>query len=170
MKYFTPQLYVQMNSDDEKVVKRACQRWERAVGDYWQYLKSVNRRLPAKVRQLARLNLHDAALEDLVLDHAPGQQLAQITVRQRDRVTSMLYFLIAPPETTRSATGFPFFPHPVYWLYDEVAINGLGDFSHHVLLSDARELHLRFNHVVLLTVLTNGESSARSTAATRAIA
>jgi hypothetical protein len=170
VKYFTPELFVESNSEDKKVAKQASRRWDRAVDDYARYLKSINRRLPAKVRQLARLNLHDATLENLSFDRSPDQELAQLTLRQRDRAAGLLYFLIEPPTMTQAIDRFPFCPSPIYWLYDEVSIDGPGDFSHEILFSDGRELHLRFKYLALLTVLTNGEASRHSAQQTPLIA
>ena len=50
MKYFTPQRYVAFNSADDSVADRANDDWEQTIAAYRQHLKSVQSRLPIKVR------------------------------------------------------------------------------------------------------------------------
>lgn len=64
MKYFTPELFATLNSDDRNVVRKTSARWDQAVAEYKRHLKSIQRKLPSAVRRLAALYLHDAQFTD----------------------------------------------------------------------------------------------------------
>lgn len=155
MKYFTPELFVAFNSDDEHVANDAALQWDQAVSDYDGHLKSIRRRFSRNVRELSRLNLHDADYLEYAEDSPSGQHsAAHLTVRQNGEVIVLLYFLREEPRIT-AAKNRIFSEQSVHWLYDEVDAFGPEDFSHEILLSNGRMLRFRFRHLSILKVATD---------------
>ena len=59
MRFFTPDLYVRFNSQDESQADRADGDWESALGKYREHLEVLRKRMPSQVKQLSELCLHD---------------------------------------------------------------------------------------------------------------
>jgi len=147
MKYFTPQLYIDFNSDDPDIADRADEQWERALADYRKHLKKIRGRLNEKVRDLAEVCcLHDAAylgFTKISLPSAAGD-LAILAVEQGERALLLVYVLADEPLVARPLESPLFSDQAVHWLYDEVDVASDGTFSHQISLSDGRILALRF--------------------------
>ncbi len=61
MKYFTPELYVQGNSDDDDVVDFVEKEWERRNNRYRRHYKKIQSQLPETLRKFHDEQcLHDA--------------------------------------------------------------------------------------------------------------
>jgi hypothetical protein len=147
MKYFTPQLYIEFNSDDPDIADRADEQWERALADYSNHLKKIRGRLSVKVRDLADVRcLHDASylgFTKISLPSAAGD-LAMLAVEQGEQVLLLVYVLADEPLVARPLEAPVFSDQAVHWLYDEVDVSSDGTFSHRILLSDGRILSLHF--------------------------
>ena len=61
MKYFTLELYVAFNSEDENIADEAYQTWEENIIKYQKYL--MNLKLEGDLKDLSNLNLHDEKIE-----------------------------------------------------------------------------------------------------------
>ena len=59
MLFFTPELYLRYNSQDDKMALAADAEWELAIVRYHQYLATVREKMPSAVDELSRLCLHD---------------------------------------------------------------------------------------------------------------
>ncbi len=156
MKYFTPQRYVAFNSADDSVADRANDDWEQTIAAYRQHLKSVQSRLPIKVRQFATdLCLHDAEYLGLSKISIPGNagDLAVLSVRHDGQVHVLTYLLVAEPLVSRPVESPVFETDQPHWLYDEFDLDDAGTVTHRILLSDGRVVSLRFVAFDLLTPL-----------------
>jgi hypothetical protein len=60
MKYFTPELYQQLNSFDVGEAERADEAWDRAEAAYKERLAKICEYMPSQVVKLSELCLHDA--------------------------------------------------------------------------------------------------------------
>src|SRR5947209_15018428 len=63
MKFFTPELFVELNSDDNDVVDRAEEEWANALRRYRQHLKRISDKLPTSLKRFSdEYCLHDASV------------------------------------------------------------------------------------------------------------
>jgi hypothetical protein len=168
MKFFTPELLIRFNSEDDAEADRADAEWEEALRAYRHHLDALRDRMPADVRDLSRLDLHDAPLLDAEwsdrADDEPlplGPQAATsrgrrdlmtLALRSNGGVVHVIYVLSGRPRTRsqRPDAGRPFAPEPVEWLYHEVdlAPDGRG-FVDRVLWSDGTEMEVPFGSVLI---------------------
>src|SRR5260370_16995077 len=66
MKFFTPALYVRLQSSDSAIAAKAVEDWESAQARYGRRLDRIRLHLPHAVRRLAfDLALHDAEVASL---------------------------------------------------------------------------------------------------------
>src|SRR5438105_934938 len=59
MRYFTPELVLQLNSSDSDIVDDASERWEDAILSYQSHLRKLRREMPERLQPLTQLSLHD---------------------------------------------------------------------------------------------------------------
>jgi hypothetical protein len=155
MKYFTPELYVEFNSDDPAVADTADADWERATADYRQHLRKIVGRLPGKARELAESTcLHDAVYLGYLKAPVPksSAELAVVAVEKADDVLLLIYVLTEEPSLGPPHGAGVFSDIAVHWLYDEVDATDRGVFSHDILLSNGRTLSVKFVAFDMLTV------------------
>src|SRR6516165_611482 len=160
MRFFTPELYLRFNSSDDEKADRANEAWEAALSEYRRHLDGIRDHMPSQVRKLADLCLHDAELlacEQAVEPHFPfpfepfgmppfWSALAIVSVKQDDKIASLIYLLWDRIREYPSPEGWPFSKAHTHWLYDEIdfASGRGGAFLHRVLLSDGRGLEIPF--------------------------
>jgi hypothetical protein len=143
MRFFTPELYVQGNSLDDDEADRADGEWEAAIQRYQAQLAGIRAKMPAQVKELAELCLHDAeflaldrdqveppssptSLEQCAQlfgppDHRPGRMA--LSVKHDDTIVCLIYGLWADPRTHQYAETWPFSKKRPVWLYDEIDID-----------------------------------------------
>ena len=64
MRFFTPELFVELNSPDEDVVDRAEEKWEVGDREYQAYFKSIEANLPAPLVKLCKsVPLHGSRID-----------------------------------------------------------------------------------------------------------
>lgn len=148
MKYFRPELFNQLNSNDPAAESAATEAWEQAVEDHDAYLKSVRGKLPAALRKLANLHLHDATVADAPA--ATDDDVAVFVATQGPRNYVLIYTLLQKPKQTRPIPRHPYSEQALHWLYDELEVVGRQQFQHRVLLSDGRVVSLMFQDVKVL--------------------
>jgi hypothetical protein len=166
MRFFTPDLYLRFNSEDDQVADRADEEVEDAIRGYREHLQAIRPGLPPAVTELDAMNLHDAELLAAkegtgpfpqpwpVPDFFPGLWWAgmMLALKRRSEVTVLLYALADPPRWTDPVAGWYFSPERTHWLYDEVdATDRRGVFVHRILFSDGRVLELFFVSVTVFT-------------------
>ena len=151
MRYFTPELFVQFNSDDDEVADRADEAWEKALRQYRKQIKSLRSSMSVQVRQLTRLNLHDAEIVGIEIDLDNGTPLAFVTVLKDDSLYSLVYVLTSAVVRSASINSWPFSKSYKHWLYDEVDVveaNGQR-FEHRIMLSDGSTIRIPFHSVII---------------------
>src|SRR5690242_17886423 len=142
MRYFTPELYLQLQSSDDSVVDKAMEMWDAATAAYGSDLTKIRGEMPPQARHITELCLHDWDLVDVIdgSDEKPGT-LATIMLKHEKRFTILCYWLsgkvqrIDPP-------GEWFLTNNVQWLYDEVDLldETRRTFIHRILFSDGTTL------------------------------
>lgn len=151
MEYFTPERYLRLQQfDDPSVLERAMAEWDTAVERYNTGLLHIRDRFPDGVRTfLDDYCLHDAVLVGTTSDGERRTYRLLVQEEGVEGLTELVYF-DAEPSLDESTFPADFRTGPVLWLYDEMAANPrvLPGWSplilHSVLLSDGRELTVRF--------------------------
>jgi hypothetical protein len=156
MRYFTPERYARLsNLNSREAFLAAQEEWEQAVAAYKQHLRSIREKLPIRLRRLIEtVYLHDARVLDMWWG---GKTRFTITLQPESdpsRLVVLAYSLLAPPELDPEAIPDELRSSPAAWLYDELNVSGNGRakgtaFTHDILLSDGREVRLRFRNVLV---------------------
>jgi hypothetical protein len=154
MRFFTPELFVELNSDNDDVIDRAERKWEVARTQYQNYLKSIEKKLPNSLLQFCKeMHLHDSRVKyepnpvwtichtDNTGQHT-GAVLA-VTYKATEFVLSYLD-LVEPTRVHRPVDSPVFHSQHVLWLYDEVSQVKKNVYSHDILFSDGNVLTVRF--------------------------
>jgi len=159
MKYFTPDLLLQFQSEDPKVSDNAADAWERAQKNYSIYLRRISTRLP-KGFQLLRENyyLHDAtvygmgrgrphheSMQPIVSKHLSKSDFSVILRPENDRKKGLLLIYKGVVEVDlvdHPALAQP--PARYQWLYDEIKIDKQAAFKHSILLTGGIEVAISF--------------------------
>jgi hypothetical protein len=152
MRFFTPELYLRFNSNDDAIADQADHDWEVATAAYQNQLKQIRSQLPGDVAKLAELCLHDAEL--LKYEHSPAinrwPETVILALQQGQTMTTATYLVTARPLEIPAPTNWPIGRTPVQWLYDEVAVSE-NVFEHRILFSDGHVLVIPFQSVILHT-------------------
>jgi hypothetical protein len=135
MRFFTPEMYLRLNSANGAVAERAAKDWEAALTRYGEHIDRIRATMPASVRQLSTLSLHDWELTQNPVEPDPAVQgltavdvpfwlkFTAVGLRKAQEVI-VLFYLLWDDVRTRA-------PHPrwcrqqspngqPYWLYDEI--------------------------------------------------
>lgn len=179
MRFFTPNLYVRFNSNDESEADEADSAWEFAAQEYGKHLRSIRPQLPTQVRKLAGLCLHDAELlsydqsvepASMQLSKKPSASpiwsaLAIFSIRKDDTLDLLIYHLWDRVREHDAMVHWPFSKRALHWLYDELdlAPGRSGSYLHRILLSDGRVLEVPFVSVVIHRVPLGDRTSAERT-------
>jgi hypothetical protein len=169
MKYFTPELFVDLQKCDTPDDFRAINaKWESAVQKYGTHLKTVVPRLTGGLRQFVRHgSLHDAR----VIAIGTAERKITIVVQEElvPTLLSLTYSLVDDAMIERDAFAEVHRATDAVWLYDEIEIepksfpgaktrrtgkanvsqtNGQRTvFRHSILLSNGWEIRLRFHRL-----------------------
>lgn len=155
MKHFTPQLYVEFNSNDAAIADWADAQWEQAISDYRSHLQQIRGKLHGDVRELAEnICLHDATYLGYTKTPVPKSagETAMVALQQNDKVVLLFYVLTDEPSLSQAHPGAVFRHDDVRWLYDELDVADNGVFTHEILFSNGRILSIRFVALDILTV------------------
>jgi hypothetical protein len=160
MKYFTPELYIQGNSSDERLVDQAEEAWEQAVTRYRRHYRKIKPQLPEAVRKFHdEYCLHDAAVfgpAKLSINTLPwgfqdvvivAQNIGTLYAEHLNTLMFLQYAVTAEPVIEVPVPSEHFSRSQPYWLYDEIDAIEPGVFSHEILLSDGRVVKLRFREL-----------------------
>ena len=159
MKYFTPELFAQANSDDEESAEQAAAQWEKAGRRYLKYIRGIRDKLPAKVGTfMDACNLHDAELHLApgspgflpfwirygIDDQGPVLH-ASLAFRQEGHELTLNYgHLIDRPTIARPVESPVFYQGVVICLYDEFSSLRGGGTAHELLFSNGYMTRIRF--------------------------
>jgi hypothetical protein len=148
MKFFTPELYLEINSSDLDRVEKAHEKWEDAIHRYQEHVATISPCLAANARELARsLSLHDATFLTLMFVPLGNDRLAISRLRQDSSEILLLYLLEKDP-LIEERKDWPFKADAaIYWLYDEFDVRPDGCGQHQVFLSDGRTLTFVFREM-----------------------
>lgn len=162
MKYFTPELYMQFNSLDVEEAERADAIWDTAEVEYKQRLASIKERMPAPVRSLSELCLHDALVVAREEQHQPEgpysfplpylwTAAAIISVTLGEEIISLIYCLSDRVTQNKAPDLWSFSKEQEQWLYDEVDLidDRRGPFMHRILFSTGISLEIPFVSVII---------------------
>ena len=153
MRFFTPELFLRFNSSSDKVADRADIDWEEAIQNYRRHLDRLKDRLPAEVKELSELCLHDSELLDCETSSRPirafpveefGSEI--LALKQREKVVILRYELAAGVRESQPNDDWPFSKSRTHWLYDEVDVapSSSGTFLHRILFSDGKVIEIPF--------------------------
>ena len=146
MKYFTPQLFVELNSEDPVIADRAEAAWEATQEAYEKHLAVIRSKLPQPVQRIAdELSLHDAIIVNI--EHSPER--AALWVRDGGTLYVLAYALKERLEVARPVRSGVFSAERVRWLYDEVDIVRRDIYCHRVLFSDGHVMTAVFGQLEL---------------------
>lgn len=137
MKFFTPQLYQQFNSENDEVADRANDQWEEALRNYKMHLGELRDRLPSQVIKLSELDLHDAEIlaqsEELQSSflypelpfHSPiplpfWSAVAVLAVNKNGEGLSLIYCLWDQVREQAAPEDWPFSKLRTHWLQEEL--------------------------------------------------
>lgn len=175
MKYFTPKLLARFRSSEDDMADAAATEWDQASAAYRARFRSVRDRLPVGVRRLAKVSLHDARLIGVAIsERRPLFSMIVQPESSSDRTHEALelsYHTIAG-----TTPGLLITAHDpsagerrdVCILYDEFDVDEEHSFfTHALLLSDGREIQVRFHCLSVRPVgrvsappeLTSGETT-----------
>lgn len=156
MKYFLPELYVQLNSADEVLADAAEEALDRASEQYNQRWAEIGPLLPPSVvRFYEEQNLHDADVFAPARFAGPSFPLGgdvvivaqQINTLYADFINTLAFLSYTAPEEPRVELPVrsPVFKvvQPI-WLYDEFDAIAPGLFTHSIFISDGRIVTIRF--------------------------
>jgi hypothetical protein len=154
MRFFTPELFVALNSQQEDVVDEAMEKWDAARNGYRKHFARLEMKLPRSFVQLCRtVPLHDSQIERLgdpvwtiVQTDDEGQQSrAIISVRREHTEFDLVYLdIVRPTEWSKPVESHVFSDEHVLWLYDEVGRTKNGAFTHEILFSNGTVVLLTF--------------------------
>ena len=162
MRFFTPDLFVRFNSDDD-VADRASAEWDATRVRYRAHLDAIRDRLPQNVRDLTTVCLHDAELVARSEHaHTPRLHQGQPPAWSATEVLSLatesgvlLSVLYALWDHVREYDAPPVWPFPEArhreWLYEELDVSPQGDgyFVHRILFNDGRVVEIPFADVMM---------------------
>jgi hypothetical protein len=155
MRFFTPELYIDFNSNDPVVADAADGAWEKAISDYRKHIRKIRARLPKKARELADSTcLHDAGYLGYIKAPMPkaAGELAVIAAEVGGKIHLFIYVVSDEPSFSQAVQSDVFSDENVHWLYDELAELDSGTFRHEIQFSNGRILSLTFVAFDMLTV------------------
>jgi hypothetical protein len=157
LKFYSPELYVEAQSQDDDVLDRHEAEMERLGRRYKRYYRRIKAKLPLRLRQFHDEQcLHDADVfaPALLPMSAPWDGQQAIIVAQQINTLfaeyintlAILQYTITSPPVVEVALDLPLCKRvqPI-WLYDEVDVVEPGVFSHEILISDGRVVKLLFS-------------------------
>jgi hypothetical protein len=165
MHYFTPQLFLEINSSDDAVVERAAGRWEKAIAAYRKHLATILRGMPSELRDLGELSLHDWDVVNIAVNHRAATpsgvaglpvwySTASIAVRDGEKLLILLYVLWDKAVTIPAPENWSLSKDRVHWLYDELelASDRPDRLVHQILLSNGVTLVIPFSTCIVQTL------------------
>jgi hypothetical protein len=154
--HFTPERLIRLQDrSDERSFLAALDEWERALANYQEQLTRVRGELPGDLQRLLEtVPLHDARVLDMWWGGRSQCTITLLPEADPSRLVVLTYSLAGPPEVFPDVLPEAVRSRPVAWLYDELDFAGDGRpgvpaFTHSILLSDGREVRLRFRNVTV---------------------
>lgn len=152
MKFFTPELFLEFNSADDEVADRADEAWDLADREYLEHLSAIGDQLPANVRELSELALHDAEILTCEEhDTSDGRRIAILSALLNGHVVTLIYSLDDHIHRHEPAEPWPLPNGPSLWLYEELDLSTKpgGQYVHRILCSDGVVIEIPFESVLI---------------------
>lgn len=163
MRFFTPDLYLRYNSDEDSVADRAETEWETAIQEYKNYLNDFSDLMNPSVDFLARsFNPHDArilSIQEENIHPFDKQSIVQprpaviISLKSSDTTYNIIYFLWNTIVYSAKPAYWPLSNLDKHWLYDEIDVETKSPFFpffvHRILLSDGTVMAVPFFDVMI---------------------
>jgi hypothetical protein len=168
MKYFTPELFMQLNSLDVDEAEQADEKWQQEEAAYKERLATIRGQMPSQVVRLSELCLHDARVvsREEFTEPAGGpfffhepypfrvplwSAVAIVSVALGEEVISLIYCLGDHATKREAPEGWRFSKLQEQWLYDEVDMieDRRGLFVHRILFSTGATLEIPFVSVLI---------------------
>jgi hypothetical protein len=151
MNYFTPELIIMGQSEDDATLNEQERLWESAGGRYIAYLDSVRPRFPSGLRRLdENYYLHDA----IVCSLGRGERTLVMTLRldpPPQSILTLVYDLVEDPIIIKDALppGCSDIGPVAEWQYNEIEMvdGNPPTWRELLLLSNGWELKLHFRDV-----------------------
>jgi hypothetical protein len=158
MKYFTPQLIAQGQSDDDRVRDEQERLWEEAGDHYLAYLATVRPEFPPGLRRIdAGYYLHDAEILGMGPEGPRFVLVLRLDTPPRSLLT-LTYDLVGDPLIDREALPpeCRFSDPKVLWQYNEIerSPGKRPTWVESILLSNGWEVRLPFRDVQVQEVQT----------------
>jgi hypothetical protein len=164
MKYFTPQLFVQLQGASDRP-PTAMEDWELATERYARHIEEICPRLPVTIVGLLKSeSLHDASL--LAMWRTDTSLTLVLQPERPASLVVLTYSLIDAPVIDTSAFPMQYRTRDAAWLYDEIDIDGRATYdsspedaaesgktnaspvmTHAILMSNGYEVRLRFHRL-----------------------
>ena len=150
MKFFTPELFIQLQAPDPDAADQADETWKSALSRYRRRLDRIHPVLPRAVRHLAYdLLLHDADVLSLARENGRFVIVLRLSAPPCQTVI-LTYQLVSEPKIDAEALPTLYSSNEVKWLYDEVdVVAGKKQYRQSILLSNGWELRLLFREVTV---------------------
>ena len=154
MKFFTPELFIALNSQEEDVVDRAIEKWDAARRNYRKHFARIEKKLPKSFVKLRKtVALHDSLVElaanpvwTICQTDDQGEHIrAIISLRQEHAEFDLIYLdLVKPTEWSKPVDSDRFSDEHVLWLYDEVGWTKDGHCTHEIFFSNGSVVLVTF--------------------------
>lgn len=151
MRFFTPRLFADLNSENEDVADRAEEKWEAARNEYQRYFQTIEKKLPASLVRFSKTAaLHDGRIQERIwtlfeTNDQGEQSRALLSVKHERADYNLVYLDLAEPTRLTHPVESPVFRDDnVIWLYDEVGWIKKGVYSHEILFSNGNVLLVKF--------------------------
>jgi hypothetical protein len=154
MKYFTSELYLALQAEDDEAADAADAAWDVAVDAYSARLQAIRGRLPEPVRELLidEYRLHDANVDHMGQD---GDEFV-ITLRldwPRGVTLVVICDLESPPLIRADALPDRYRTRHCQWMHEEVDLAPDGrSFTLAFALSNGLEVDLHFHALRVLSI------------------
>jgi hypothetical protein len=150
MKYFTPELYVRGQADDDETQHEVDRLWDEAVERYDEQLQRIRPELPDHIRFfLDELLLHDADVYSMARQPGKFIMVLRKDIPPRDLVI-LTYTLLAEPVVNPAAFPSDHKSHSMLYMYNELDLVHDGDqayYTESILFGNGWEVQLKFSDV-----------------------
>jgi hypothetical protein len=148
MRYFTPELFEQLNSRNEALVLETLRRWDVAEDKYRAERRTWLGRASSGVQELAvEFCGHDGTV---AASGRLGESFYYLYfVSELHEESVICYQLLTEPLLTRYQSSDACWEGDPLWMYDEVSRVFTGRYRHEILFGDGRILQIEFSDVAI---------------------